>query len=138
MTIAIGGVDPPADIEAHMQDMIADHMALNENTKGYEIHLIEVAWDESTYEYKSALMHDMARKVLELSKKCGARKPARIDAIKMIEEEESIAKQTEDLLLKTDVKNSVDLSTMGANVLHKCATIGENLVKVAFPRKEQS
>jgi len=136
VTIALGGIDPvEADVEAHMRDMIADHMAANE-TEGYEVHLIAAVWDETTYEYHAAQMHDLARKCEALAKKCYANKPARINAITMVEDSEGIAKDTEKLLEKSDVKNSVDLSTIGTAVLTKCAAIGEHLVATAFPRKE--
>ena len=84
VTIAIGGINPiEADIEAHMRDMIADHMAVNE-TEGYKVALMSAAWDETTHEYKAALIHNLAHRIDALGKRCYASKPARINAMQMV------------------------------------------------------
>lgn len=137
LTLAVEGIDPTvADVEALMQDLVADHLQVS-GEEGYKVLVLSAEWDTNTIEYSAALMHAQLRVVKALEAKCYASKPARRQALEMSEEAHALEKACEELMKKDDVKKSVDLSTVGIEVVRRCIAISEHLITIAHPSRKE-
>lgn len=138
LTLAVDGIDPTvSDVEALMQDLVADHLHIS-GKDGYRVLLLTAEWDQNTIEFHAAQMQAQLRAVKALETKCYASKPPRRQALEMNEEAKALEDACETLMKKDDVKKSVDLTTVGIEVIRRCTAISEHLITIAHPsRKEE-
>lgn len=139
VTIVVGieGVDPSlTEVRALVNDMVRDHMEAQGNDD-YRVVVLDAEWDEGTIEWKASQINALLRVTEEVTKKCYASKPAKLQAVEMIEQVNAIAEAIEELAKKDDVKKSVDLTMTCAEVKTKVIAIHDHLVGLAYPSRKE-